>query len=377
MPRRTFSRRFFAGGAAAAAISPMAFGAQTAHAQEAAETEAVGAARGTAPRARTKTPARAAAGGKVRRLKLYAEKMPDGRLGFGLAKGKATVPGPLIEMTEGDTLHVEFTNLMDEPVSLHVHGVDYDVESDGTRLNRSCTDPGKTRVYTWRTHTPGVREDGTWRAGSAGYWHYHDHAVGTDHGTGGIHKGLYGGLIVRRKGDILPDRQFTLCFNDTVINNGPGHEGPDLKVKLGDRVEIVVITHGRTYHTFHMHGHRWAENRTGLLTGADDPSRVIDNKITGPGDSFGFQIIAGENIGAGAWMYHCHVQSHADMGMSGLILVTEADGTLPGYDPHGLAGHGPRAKQQGSGAPKKQAPNVAKKQVSSASKKQAPRVHKH
>lgn len=68
----------------------------------------------------------------------------------------------------------------------------------------------------------------------------------------------------------------------------------------------------------------------------DDPSRVIDTKIVGPADSFGFQVIAGEHVGAGAWMYHCHVQSHSDMGMAGLLLVAKADGTVPGYDPHDM-----------------------------------------
>lgn len=34
-------------------------------------------------------------------------------------------------------------------------------------------------------------------------------------------------------------------------------------------------------------------------------------------------------------MYHCHVQSHSDMGMVGLFLVKKPDGTIPGYDPHG------------------------------------------
>ncbi len=82
-----------------------------------------------------------------------------------------------------------------------------------------------------------------------------------------------------------------------------------------------------------MHGHRWADNRTGMLTGPDDPTRVVDTKICGPADSFGFQVIAGEGVGAGAWMYHCHVQSHSDMGMVGLFLVKKPDGTIPGYDP--------------------------------------------
>jgi hypothetical protein len=62
--------------------------------------------------------------------------------------------------------------------------------------------------------------------------------------------------------------------------------------------------------------------RTGLLTGPDDPGRVIDTKIVGPADSFGFQVIAGEHVGAGAWMHHCHVQSHSDMGRTARSRAT-------------------------------------------------------
>lgn len=317
LDRRSFNRRLLAGGVVAA-------------------TGTASLAVASVPTASSAEPSppTAPAGGQVRHLKLYAEKLPNGQMGYGLEKGKATVPGPLIELVEGDTLHIEFENASDVDASLHVHGMDYDIASDGTRMTRSHVEPGGTRTYTWRTHAPGRRKDGTWRPGSAGYWHYHDHVVGTDHGTGGIRKGLYGPVVVRRKGDILPDKQFTIVFNDMTINNRTGADTPDFEATVGDRVEIIMITHGEYYHTFHMHGHRWADNRTGLLTGPDDPSRVIDNKITGPADSFGFQIIAGEHVGAGAWMYHCHVQSHSDMGMAGLFLVAKPDGTIPGYEPH-------------------------------------------
>ncbi|MFG3200217.1 multicopper oxidase domain-containing protein [Streptomyces sp. NPDC048208] len=320
MDRRTFGRRLLAGSVVAA-------------------TGTATLSVASAPSAAEPSPPTAPAGGQVRHLKLYAEKLPGGQLGYGLEKGKATVPGPLIELVEGDTLHIEFENTTDADASLHVHGVDYDIANDGTRMTGSHVEPGGTRTYTWRTHAPGRRKDGTWQAGSAGYWHYHDHVVGTDHGTGGIRKGLYGPVVVRRKGDILPDKQFTIVFNDMTINNRTAGQTPDFEATVGDRVEIIMITHGEYYHTFHLHGHRWADNRTGLLTGPDDPSRVIDNKITGPADSFGFQVVAGEHVGAGAWMYHCHVQSHSDMGMAGLFLVAKPDGTVPGHTGHHTAAH--------------------------------------
>lgn len=185
MDRRSFNRRLLAGGAVAATGVTSVSLASAPSATSA--TSAEGAPK-TAP-----------AGGQVRHLTLYAEKLADGQMGYGLEKGKASIPGPLIELVEGDTLHIEFENAMDVPVSLHAHGVDYDIANDGTRMSKSHVEPGGTRTYTWRTHAPGRRADGTWRPGSAGYWHYHDHVVGTEHGTGGIRKGLYGPVVVRRK----------------------------------------------------------------------------------------------------------------------------------------------------------------------------------
>lgn len=267
--------------------------------------------------------------GRHRKITMYAEKISGQLIGYGLTPGGATVPGPVLEMWEGDTLEIDLVNTTDKPVSLHPHGVDYDVNSDGTEMNNSVTPPGQRRTYVWRTHEGYRREDRTWAEGSAGYWHYHDHAMGTPHGTEGIRKGLYGALVIRRRGDVLPDRQFTIVFNDMTINNLMAPDTPLLQARLGERVEFIVIGHGNMFHTFHVHAHRWVDNRTGMREGQNDASRLIDTKDLMPADSFGFQVIAGEGVGPGAWMYHCHVQFHSDGGMSGIFLVQNADGSVP------------------------------------------------
>ncbi|MGI5160099.1 multicopper oxidase domain-containing protein [Microbispora sp. CA-102843] len=309
--RRLLSRRAFTATAAtAAAIAPFVVASQV---------------NAESPEKTAGNPANAQ--GDVRRITLYAEKLPDGQLGYGLEPGKPTIPGPLIEMIEGETLEIELVNNTDVTASLHVHGVDYEWNSDGTRMNNSVVEPGGRYVYTWRTHAQTDRPGGTFEPGSAGYWHYHDHVVGTDHGTGGILRGLYGPLVVRRKGDVLPDKTFTVVFNDMKTNNLA--QAPNFAAKLGERVEFIVITHGNFFHTFHIHGHRWADNRTGLLESPQDQSRIIDTKTTGPAESFGFQVIAGERVGPGKWMYHCHVQSYSDIGMSGVFTVTEASEKVP------------------------------------------------
>jgi FtsP/CotA-like multicopper oxidase with cupredoxin domain len=267
--------------------------------------------------------------GATRKITMYAEALPGNLVGYGLAPGQATVPGPILEIWEGDTLEIDLVNTTSQRLSIHPHGVDYSVDSDGSPLNASFNNPGETRKYIWRTRESTPALGRRFMPGSAGYWHYHDHALGTDHGTGGVARGLYGALIVRRRGDILPDKQFTVVFNDMMINNKLAPDTPMFEANLGERVEWIAIGHGATFHTFHLHAHRWADNRTGMLEGPSDPSLVIDNKDLNPGSSFGFQVLAGDGVGPGVWMYHCHVQFHADGGMVGLFLVRNADGSMP------------------------------------------------
>jgi FtsP/CotA-like multicopper oxidase with cupredoxin domain len=311
--RPTLSRRSMLAGAAAAGV----LGPAVAASGVAAISAAAGA--GTA----------SAAAGALRQITLYAEKLKDSNLiGYALEPGKPTIPGPLIEIYEGDTVEIELVNSTDQRLSIHAHGVNYDTASDGAPINNSFNNPGETRTYTWRTQTA-YQRDGVYMPGSAGYWHYHDHALGTDHGTGGLARGLYGGLIVRKKGDLLPDRQYTVVFNEQSINNLVAPNTPTFEANQGDRVEWICIGHGNLSHTFHLHAHRWADNRTGMLSGANDNTQVVDNRNLDPGSSFGFQVIAGQNVGPGAWMYHCHFQSHSDTGMSGIFLVRNPDGSVP------------------------------------------------
>jgi len=271
----------------------------------------------------------AAAAGHTRQITIYAEALPGNLYGYGLEPGKAPIPGPLLEIYEGDTLEIELVNNTDQRLSIHPHGVNYDTASDGAPLNASFNNPRETRTYTWRTRTQTAAANGFTMPGSAGYWHYHDHAMGTDHGSGGLAKGLYGGLIVRKRGDLLPMRQYTVVFNEMMINHKMAPDTPIFEALQGERVEFICIGHGNLPHTFHLHAHRWADTRTGMFSEGDFTAQVIDNKNLDPGSSFGFQVIAGDGVGPGAWMYHCHVQTHSDGGMVGLFLVRNPDGSLP------------------------------------------------
>ena len=272
---------------------------------------------------------------------LYAVQRPGG-LAYGRTPDTATIPGPTLEMTEGECLAVRLVNRTGQPTSIHSHGVDYTIQSDGTPHSGSCTPDGQERTYVFQAHHPRERSDGTKDPGSAGYWHYHDHCGGTEHGTGGINAGLFGAFIVRRPGDPRPDRPpFVLVMIGQTFNLQTFPNTPLPRARQGERVEFVVIGHGDLFHSFHLHGHRWVANRTGLPGGSSSNEQLIDNRTVGPADSFGFQVIAGEHVGPGRWMYHCHVQGHADAGMAGFFQVDPSNGApLPSMAEQ-MAGQGP------------------------------------
>lgn len=240
----------------------------------------------------------------------YAYRLYD--TDFSKPLGPATIPGPLLDVTVGDTLVVHFRNACDIPVTMHPHGAFYSNEMDGA-YKGYWTDPGEF-VQTGRTFTY------VWECpeGTQGSWHYHDH--GPLDSTS-VFKGLFGPLIIRDPDEPLPDREYFLAFHAFTPGlfplksplhsiNGRAYTGntPTLRAKVGDDVAMHIYGMDDDFHTFHIHGHRWTE----------PGGTIVDNKTFGPADSFRVRWIEDN---PGRWLYHCHVFTHLAMGMSGWYIV--------------------------------------------------------
>jgi FtsP/CotA-like multicopper oxidase with cupredoxin domain len=232
---------------------------------------------------------------------------------FAAPLGPATIPGPLIEAEVGDTVIVHFRNKLKAPTTMHPHGIFYAMEMDGAYKGK-WTDPGgfvqqnRTFTYVWEA-----------REGTEGTWLYHDHGPMD---TVGVFRGLHGPLLIRKKGESRPDREFFLAFHmleppTTGLKgsygciNGRAFCGntPTLESHVGERVAFHVYGIDNFFHTFHTHGHRWEE----------PDGRIIDNKTFGPAESFRVEFVEDN---PGRWFYHCHVFAHLDMGMNGWYVVT-------------------------------------------------------
>lgn len=100
-----------------------------------------------------------------------------------------SVPGPTLEVHEGDRVIIHFRNDLPEATTIHWHGLHIPADMDGSPLHPIGA--GKTYDYTY-----------TIPRGTAGTYWYHPHP---DFRTGyQIAMGLYGAIIVRDANDPLP-----------------------------------------------------------------------------------------------------------------------------------------------------------------------------
>lgn len=121
-----------------------------------------------------------------------------------------SVPGPILRFREGDTVTINVTNKLDEPTSIHWHGIRLPNHMDGVPgLTFKGIMPGETFTYRYP-----IVQSGT-------YW-YHSHS-GMQEQTG-----LFGPLIFepRKKEPYAYDREYVVMLSDwtdedpmTVVSN--------------------------------------------------------------------------------------------------------------------------------------------------------------
>ena len=161
---------------------------------------------------------------------------------LALLPGKSTdvyayngrVPGPTLDLREGDRVLIHFRNELPESTTVHWHGLHIPASSDGSPFDPVA--PGGTRDYAF-----------TLMPGSAGTYWYHPHP---DARTGRqIAKGLYGVIIVRAPDDPLlaptfPEKVIVLADNRFTSDGAvdlPELPSPAARVDLENGREGDVV----------------------------------------------------------------------------------------------------------------------------------------
>jgi FtsP/CotA-like multicopper oxidase with cupredoxin domain len=164
-----------------------------------------------------------------------------------------TVPGPTLELREGDLVTVHFTNKLAQPTTVHWHGLHLPAGSDGSPLDPVL--PGKSRDYVFRV-----------RPGSAGTYWYHPHPDMTT--TEQVSRGLYGALIIRPALDPLEgiaDRLLVLSDNRFQADGAvdlPHHTTPagNIDAQNGREGEVLFVN-GKTMPALSIKPGEWLRLR--------------------------------------------------------------------------------------------------------------------
>ncbi|MDQ3243827.1 MAG: multicopper oxidase family protein [Gemmatimonadota bacterium] len=123
------------------------------------------------------------------------------------------VPGPTLELREGDKVVIHFRNRLPEPSTIHWHGLHLPVVADGSQYH--LVPPGGQYDYEF-----------TIQPGTAGTYWYHPHPHNTGHQ---IAMGLYGAVIIRPPRDPVPAAvtEKVLIFADNRFTSDGSVDFPD------------------------------------------------------------------------------------------------------------------------------------------------------
>lgn len=253
-----------------------------------------------------------------------------------------TVPGPTLTATVGDIIRVTVHNKHDITHSLHTHLSPYSLENDGSQLNTisgiggmAMIPPGESYTYTFDASIPGL-------------FYYHCHSAdGGKAISQHIAQGLYGAITVKAKEEapirdeyiFMAERGFDSEGDAPYwIMNGHGMPGgeaalehlfhekgagavlaalgpvvPTMKAKLGEPIRLNVVNIGDAVHSFHLHAFT-------AYTVDHDANQPLPAQVLGlvPGEADRLVVVPTQ---PGLWLYHCHVVSHADGGMIGVMIV--------------------------------------------------------
>ncbi|MEZ5934096.1 MAG: multicopper oxidase family protein [Alphaproteobacteria bacterium] len=109
-----------------------------------------------------------------------------------------SVPGPVIRARQGERLQIEVANALDEPTTVHWHGLRVPVAMDGVPyLSQAPIEPGGSFVYAFDLADAGT------------YW-YHPHINSAEQ----VGRGLYGALIVEESSPPVVDRELLWVLDD-------------------------------------------------------------------------------------------------------------------------------------------------------------------
>ena len=264
----------------------------------------------------------------------------------------SSIPGPTIEVNEGDRVRFVVENRLPELFSMHWHGLEIPVGMDGMPgLSQDPIRPGEKFTYEFT-----LRQNGT--------FFYHSHMAMQEM------MGMIGLFVIHPRRVFTPrvDRDFGLVlqewailpnntipnslameFNWLTLNGKAGPAATPMLVKLGERVRIRIVNLGMDHHPMHLHGHTFYVTGTEagrVRTTAIEPANTV---LVGVAQARDIEFVANNE---GDWHFHCHLPHHMMNQMSSMVgplMMSHGAGLHSGSMESGMGIVGGSALSENSG----------------------------
>jgi FtsP/CotA-like multicopper oxidase with cupredoxin domain len=250
-----------------------------------------------------------------------------------------SVPGPTIQVNEGDHVRLIVENRLPEPFSMHWHGLEIPNDMDGMPgISQDLIQPGQKFVYEFTLHQNGTFFYHSHMAmqemmGTIGLFIIHPrraHAPRVDRDFGII---LQGWALLPN--NTIPN-SLAMEFNWLTMNGKAGPATTPMLCKVGERVRIRLVNLGMDHHPMHIHGHQFYVTGTEggrIRTTAVEPANTV---LVGVAQARDIEFVANN---PGDWHFHCHLPHHMMNQMAsmvGPIMMSHANVARPGSMERGM-----------------------------------------
>lgn len=245
------------------------------------------------------------------------------------------IPGPRLEITQGDRVRIHFRNHLPESTTVHWHGLILPNDMDGPAdITQAPVEPGGSYTYEFT-------------AEQAGTFFYHSH----DRPDRQQALGLYGALLIApRDPASVPNATYDIVVqlqewlkrqwltypamlmegglpNFFTINGKAYPATETVRMRVGETLKVRFIGSSNNFiHPMHIHGGPFEVVAVDGETLSPSARYLADTVNVGPGQRFDVIWTARR---PGKWLLHCHIPHHTEnnnvdsQGGGGLMMVID------------------------------------------------------